>query len=217
MTEVVERPMPTGEGLTFEKVWAMYQETDRKFQETDSLIKQIAEWQKEIERIVKKFSEDWKRDERTVDITDEQMDELSDVFIPLADKLKGENISKPFNKLGYYFDLIVKDGCEITDRKGKILTEVDILLENEETVIAVEVKAKPVLKDIDHHIKQLKIVKEKWKSIKKENKKVLGGIAGAIWDKDLKKAVQSAGLFVIEQSGDTFMIDMPEGWKPVEF
>jgi Holliday junction resolvase-like predicted endonuclease len=94
---------------------------------------------------------------------------------------------------------------------------VDILLENEETVIAVEVKAKPVLKDIDHHIKQLKIVKEKWISIKKGNKKFLGGIAGAIWDKDLKKDVQNAGLFVIEQSGDTFMIDMPEGWKPVEF
>jgi len=29
-----ERPIPTGEGLTFEKVWAMFQETDRKFQET---------------------------------------------------------------------------------------------------------------------------------------------------------------------------------------
>ena len=26
---VTERPMPTGEGLTFEKVWAMFQETDR--------------------------------------------------------------------------------------------------------------------------------------------------------------------------------------------
>jgi hypothetical protein len=32
MTEAVkERPMPSGEGLTFEKVWAMFQETDRKF------------------------------------------------------------------------------------------------------------------------------------------------------------------------------------------
>jgi hypothetical protein len=79
------------------------------------------------------------------------------------------------------------------------------------------VNLKPLEKHIEHHIKQLKILKEKWISIKKGNKKFLGGIAGAIWDKDLKKDVRNAGLFVIEQSGDTFMIDMPEDWKPVEF
>ncbi|MDR0586143.1 MAG: hypothetical protein LBG26_02785, partial [Treponema sp.] len=28
-------PLPGYEGLSFEKVWAMFQETDKKFQETD--------------------------------------------------------------------------------------------------------------------------------------------------------------------------------------
>ena len=36
-----ERPMPTGEGLTFEKVWEMFQETDRKFQETDRMLDKV--------------------------------------------------------------------------------------------------------------------------------------------------------------------------------
>jgi predicted AAA+ superfamily ATPase len=142
MTEAVkERPMPTGEGLTFEKVWAMYQETDRKFQE-------------DRERLNKET-------ERTVDRASKLLGNLGNNFGALAENMDGTRIAKKFIELGYHFDLVGTKGCEITDRKGKILTEVDILLENGETVIAVEVKAKPVLKDIDHHKKQLKIVKEK--------------------------------------------------------
>jgi hypothetical protein len=37
----------TQKGLTFEKVWTMFQETDKKFQETDRLIKETRESQKE--------------------------------------------------------------------------------------------------------------------------------------------------------------------------
>jgi hypothetical protein len=94
---------------------------------------------------------------------------------------------------------------------------VDVLLENGETVIAVEVKFKPAIKHIEHHIKQLKILKEYWVSIRKEHKKFMGAIAGATYDSTVKEAVQNAGLFVIEQSGDVMKIDMPEGWVPVEW
>jgi hypothetical protein len=45
----------------------------------------------------------------------------------------------------------------------------------------------------------------------------MGAIAGAIFDDKVKDAVRDAGLFVIVQSGDTMKIDMPEGWKPVEY
>ena len=37
-----ERPIPTGEGLTFEKVWAMFQETDRKMWETDRKMQEMS-------------------------------------------------------------------------------------------------------------------------------------------------------------------------------
>ena len=38
-TSTSERPIPTGEGLTFEKVWAMFQETDRRLKKTEELVK----------------------------------------------------------------------------------------------------------------------------------------------------------------------------------
>jgi flagellar biosynthesis GTPase FlhF len=262
MTEAfIERPMPTGEGLTFEKVWAMYQETDRKFQETDKkfqetdrkfqedrehfketerlikenadrLNKEAAERQKEAaerqkeaaerqkeadERWKKEMDKRWEKVERTVKNTSKQLGGLGNDLGALAEGMVGTTIAKRFNELDYHFDLVGTKGCKVTDKNGKIKTQVDVLMENGETVIAVEVKLKPLEKHIEHHIKQLKILKENWISILKRNKKFMGGIAGAIWDQTMKDAVHDAGLFVIEQSGDTMIIDMPQGWKPVEF
>ena len=46
---VSDRPVPTGEGLTFEKVWVSMQETDRKLQE-------LVESQKETDRQIKEYA-----------------------------------------------------------------------------------------------------------------------------------------------------------------
>jgi predicted AAA+ superfamily ATPase len=198
MTEVAQaRPLPTGEGLTFEKVWAMFQETDKKFQEN-------AEQIKKLERIVKR--------------NDKQMGGLSNDLGALAENMVGPELAKRFNELeGFHQIVMVNKGFKIYEKNWKIKTQVDVLLENGEMVIAVEVKLKPLEKHIEHHIKQLEILKEFWISVKKEHKKFLGGIAGAIWDDAMKDAVHNAGLFVIEQSGNALRLDMPEGWVPAEF
>jgi hypothetical protein len=49
---------------------------------------------------------------------------------------------------------------------------------------------------------------------RKDERVILGAIAGAIYEDEVKDAVHDAGFFVIEQSGDTMKINMPEGWKP---
>jgi hypothetical protein len=125
-------------------------------------------------------------------------------------------IAKRFNELGYHFHLVAKKGGEITDENGKTLTQIDILLENEETIIAVEVKTRPVEKDVEHHIKRFGILRDSLKRTKRELK-ILGAIAGAVFDDNVKDAARDAGFFVIEQSGDTMKIDIPEGWKPVAY
>jgi predicted GTPase len=45
----------------------------------------------------------------------------------------------------------------------------------------------------------------------------MGAIAGAIYEDEVKEAVSEAGFFVIEQSGDTMKIDVPDGFVPREF
>jgi DNA repair exonuclease SbcCD ATPase subunit len=214
MTEVAkERQLPTGEGLTFEKVWAMFQENREQ-------IREIAEQHKVMERNWDKMNaeanERLKKTERIVKQNSRQMGGLHRSFGEMAEHLVAPGIEKRFNELDYHFSEVVLKGYKIKDVNGRILTEIDILLENGEYVIAVEVKARPELEDIDHHKKRLEILRESRKRIN-DNRKILGAIAGAIYEDEVKEATQIAGFFAIVQSGDTMRIDMPEGWMPKSF
>jgi len=222
-TTVNERPIPTGEGLTFEKVWAMFQETDRKFQETDRLMKENAERQKETDRkfqetdrLMKENAESQKETARHMKETSEKMGFLNNRFGELAEHLVAPGIAEKFNELGHHFDGIAEGGYKIRDEKGKVIAEIDILLENGDCLMAVEVKAKTKLKDIEHHIKRLEILREH-RNKKHDNRKIYGAIAGAIFGTIEKKAAIEAGFYVLEQSGDTVKIDLPEDFVPREY
>jgi Holliday junction resolvase-like predicted endonuclease len=196
MATAASREPPTGEGLTFEKVWAMFQETDRQSKETDRRLK-------EAERLIARNGR--------------QIGGLHRSFGEMAEHLVAPGIEARFNEMGYHFGDVTRKGYYVKDRAGKILTEIDILLENGETIIVVEVKAKPALKDIEHHIKRLEILRDHRIEMDEKRKKILGAVAGAIYENDVKKAVREAGLFVLEQSGDTMKLDMPAGFVPQEW
>ncbi|MDR0457082.1 MAG: hypothetical protein LBH20_10420 [Treponema sp.] len=201
-TAVNDRPPPTGEGLTFEKVWAMWQETDRKWQETDQRFQKSREEAdqrfKEMERVVKKVSR--------------QMGGLHNRFGELAEHLVAPGIVTRFNELGFHFDSIA-GGLKILDEQGKIRAEIDLLLENGEYLVAVEIKSRPKESDIEHHIRRLEIVRE-YREKKHDVRKILGAIAGAVFGSVEKKAAIEAGFYVLEQSGDTMKMDIPAGFVP---
>ena len=186
MQSAIENTIPTGEGLTFEKVWAMFQETGRKMQETDRQIKRL----------------------------NRQMGGLHNKFGKIAEHLVAPGITKRFNELGYHFDTVATKGATIYGENGKVIGEIDILLENGEFVIAVEVKTEPRLKDIEHHIKRLELLCERKKF---DGRKIRGAIAGAIFGTEVKEATLEAGMYVIEQSGDTMKLEIPDVFVPREW
>jgi len=195
MTTAGERPEgkapPTGEGLTFEKVWAMFQESDRQMKE---LARETREQMKE---------------------TSEKMGFLSNRFGELAEHMVAPGIAARFNELGYHFSGVAPGGYEIHDENGKGIAQVDILLENGDCIMAVEVKAKPKFKDIEHHIKRLEILREH-RNQKRDTRKICGAIAGAIFGIEEKQSAIDAGFYVLEQSGDTMKIDIPDNFIPRE-
>jgi Holliday junction resolvase-like predicted endonuclease len=125
-------------------------------------------------------------------------------------------IAKRFRELGYHFDSVSPGGHRILDENGKVKTEVDILLENGEYIVAVEMKTKPVEKDIERHMRRLEILREH-RNKHHDARKIQGAIAGAIFPQEVKKLSHEAGLYVLEQSGDTMKIDIPEGFTPREW
>jgi hypothetical protein len=246
MSDAAKRQMPTGEGLTFEKVWAMFQESklESERERKESKLESEREWKKsreefkeskrkselEWKEIRKEFQEskrkselEWKEIREQMKETDRQMKETDKKFGELGirfgevvEHLVAPGIIEKFNEMGYHFGEVYEGGAKIFDKNGQKKAEIDILMENGETVLAVEVKSKPNNMDIREHIKRLKILRESRRE-KKDVRKIIGAIAGAVFKDNVKEAAQKAGFYVIVQSGDTMKIDIPDGWAPAEF
>ncbi|MDR2755246.1 MAG: hypothetical protein LBC20_06015, partial [Planctomycetaceae bacterium] len=121
-----------------------------------------------------------------------------------------------FNELGYHFDGVAKGGLEISEN-GRVVTEVDILLENEKTIAVIEVKTRPTVHDVKRQLKQMEIVRRYYERHWNTCKTIIGAIAGAVFPVAAKDAAINAGFYVITQSGDTVKIEVPPNFKPREF
>ncbi|MCL2233237.1 MAG: hypothetical protein FWB99_09190, partial [Treponema sp.] len=101
----------------------------------------------------------------------------------------------------------------IAEVSGKRIAELDILLENGDTAIVVEVKTKPSQDDVDDHVKRMEVLR-RYSDARNDKRVFQGAVAGAIMTKEVRDYIIKNGFYVIEQSGDTVMINTPEGFKP---
>ena len=189
--------MAVTEQLNFEKVWTMFKETDRKFQESDRKFQETREEIRESNRILNK-----------------QIGDLGNRFGELAEHMVAPSIMEKFNELGFDFtqkalDVVIKE-------PGKPSTEIDILLENGDIVIAIEVKAKPKETDVDDHERRMEILRER-ATKRKDDRKYRGAIAGAIMSDSLRNYIIKNGFYPIEQTGDTVKISIPENFNAREW
>jgi hypothetical protein len=189
MTEAVT------EGLTFEKVWAMFQEIGRKMEETDRQMKETGQRMKE---------------------TDRKIGELGNRFGELAEHMVAPSIREKFNALGCTFGK-TSQNVEIDDAEDRCSgAEIDILLENGDLAIAVEVKARPKYRDIDRHLERMEVLR-RWGARHEDKRKFRGAVAGAIMPKEIADYALKAGFYVIVQTGDTVAIQVPKGFSPREW
>ena len=172
----------------------------------------MEKWEKESEERKKEFEEfrlEMKESNR-------KFWEMSNRFGEIAEHLVAPGIADKFNDLGYHFDVITTRGAILKDENGRDLTEIDILLENCNCIMAVEVKTRPRKQDIEHHIKRLEIMR-KHGAYREDKRKICGAIAGAVYGTEEKEATIAAGFYVLEQSGDTMKIDIPNDFVPGEW
>ena len=203
------------ENLTFEKTWALFQETDRKFQETDRKFQETDRKFQETDRKFKELREERREEMKKLDLqmkeTDRRIGELGNRFGELAEHMVAPNIMKKFNELGFTFTISSQNYKIVDPEDPKIITEVDIFLENGDIAIAVEVKAKPKQADVDDHIRRLE--KLRCAADKRGGKlRYQGAIAGAIMSGSVRDYSLKMGFYVIEQTGDTVQINIPEGF-----
>jgi hypothetical protein len=188
-------------GLTFEKVWAMFQETDRKFQETDRQLKETDRQLKETGRQLKE--------------TDRKISQLGNRVGELVEHLVSPNILEKFRALGFNFGR-AGPNARFSDPALSLETEVDILLENGDLALAVEVKTKLTVTDVKEHIGRMGKLRQ-YADAHGDKRRFIGAVAGGIIPGGVKSFAVKSGFYIIEQAGDTVKIEVPEGFIPKEW
>ena len=185
--------------LSFEKVWLMFQETDKKFKETDKKFQ-------ETDRILsEKFKE-----------TDKKLNKLERLFTSQWGKLIESLVE------GDIITLLNQRGIKVTDtlkrragHRDGINYEFDIIAINGSEIVIVEVKTTLRPDDIRHFLDKLTQAKN-WMP-EYSDKKVFGAVAFISEDAGTGAMAEKSGLFVIRATGDSATIVntndfVPKSW-----
>jgi len=178
-----------GQPLTFEKVWLMFQETDKrldkKFQETDKKISKISQL----------------------------IGNIGNNNADVAESFFYSGLSGTLKLGRYSFDYIDRN---ITRRKQRIESEYDIILYNVEKVVIIEVKYKLHSDDITRFIEN-KLSKFRFLYQEYNNHKLYGGVAAFDIPKHSLELARQNKLFVLRQDGKNITLDNEDDFIPQEF
>ncbi|MCL2380038.1 MAG: hypothetical protein FWC64_00420 [Treponema sp.] len=188
LAEALARPQATPQEL-----WAILQENAAQQKETDRLLK---ETRKQIDR------------------NNKIVGELGNSFGEIVEHLVAPGIQERFADMGLHFDNL-SPNVRMMENK-KTIAEIDLLLGNREILMAVEVKSKPHINDIEVHENRLERLRE-WYDQRGDHRKLYGTLAGAVFGEAEKAAAINAGFYVIIQTGDTMKIETPKGFTPREW
>jgi len=214
--------------VTFEQVWAILQEVAERQKETDRLTQESAERRKETERLLQESAERRKETERLLqEVAESQKD--TDRIV----KEIGKRLGDFTNGFGDVIEAMITPGLldklgdvgldfqtaapnfEIRDHKNKIYFEIDALLENGDTAMLVEIKTNLTISHINQHINRLEKMR-KYSDLRGDKRVFLGAVAGVVVPSEVKRYALENGFYMIEPSGESFNITAPHD-KPREW
>jgi hypothetical protein len=187
-------------GLTFEKVWAMFQESDRQ-------IEKLRESQQETDRQMKET-------DQKIDRLSKNIGGLNNAFGALIENLIAARLweqfaNYPYNLRRAYQRVKIYDDTDA----NRVLTDIDILLSDGAYSMAVEVKEQlDRERDVEHHVKRMELIK-KYPPAEVKGKLLLGAMAGGEVDPDVARFAYSKGFFVLELAGEAVRLVSP----PLDF
>ena len=205
-------------GLDFEQVWAALMENREQLKETEKLVKEIAESQKETDRLMKEAKKEAERQKKE---TDREMKEYNKRFGDFSNRF-GEVVEymivpgllEKFREMGFKF-LMANRNREVSDHANNLVFEVDVILENGEIAMIVEVKTKLTIEYVKDHIKRLEKMRA-YADLHGDKRKFLGAVAGVVITPNARNYALAQGFYVIEPSGESFLITPPPG-QPKEW
>jgi hypothetical protein len=173
---------------TLDDIWLLFKETNLQFKATDQKIKQMSQ---ETDRKIKQVSEDIGR------LGNRLGEYVEEMVRPAAVRLfqqRGIDVHEVHQNIeSQRLNKGINEGIEI-----------DLLVVNNEDVIAIECKSNVSIDDVNEHLIRLKKLKRLLPTY--ADKKVMGAISGMILPKHVARYAYKKGLFVIAQTGEHLLI-----------
>ena len=224
-----EQAIEAAKGLTFEKVWATMMEDrhdrEKRMEESDrKWEKQMREsdrkWEKQMQESDRKWEKQMQESDRK---WEKRMEDLSKNLGGLGNSIGDFTESMFKNELWNKFSDIgipvtrQSERVQFGDHNKRVLTEVDVLIENGEYAIVVEIKTNLRIEFVDNHLKRIEIVR-RYLDERGDKRKLIGAVAGGTVTEEVMNYAQEHGLYVILQNGDSVSIaDVPQGFKAREW
>ena len=178
--------------LQIKELLRSQQETDRKFQETEQLLKAQSQ---ETDRKIKEMA-------KTVDKLGNRLgDYIEDAVRPAAVRL--------FRERGIEVHEVHQN---ISAQRANEGIEVDLLVVNDTDVIAIECKSLLSVDDVNEHRERLDKLKRLLPSY--AHKRVLGAVTAMVIPDNVAHYAYRQGFFVIGQSGEQLVIRNDEQFRP---
>ncbi len=192
--------------LTFEKVWQMFQETDKKFRERDRKFRDTDRKFQDTERIMKEQSKE------TLQSIRELREEYKDRWGELVESLVSGNLLRILKARNFP---VHKVSQRVRNYKGEPNYELDLVASNGDEVVVVEVKSSLNVEAVKHFISQLQLVREHSRRFRKHQ--MIGAVAYLNDHCDAARMAINRGLLVICATGDSAAIINDAGFIPTRF
>ena len=196
MAATARESPPTGEGLTFEKVWAALMENREQMKETDRKLDKLGE---------------------KVDRVTANVGGLNLSMGDLVEVLFAPHLGEKFDAYNYNLKRMYRR-VPVYDNNSRMRSDIDILLSNTNLCMAVEVKRwLDKTSDIDEHIKRMQLIRQ-YPPAEVKGKKLLGAIVGAVVGPEAREYAEQNGFFVLELTGeDVRLLEPSKDFQPREW
>lgn len=180
-------------------------ETDKMRDEIFRMLKESAQRHEELDKQQKETARQMKETDRLMKETDKKIKELSTRFSSttgnMIEGLMSSSAAEMFQKAGYDMHSMAKNIVRKSKNPNEGM-EVDVLLYNNTTAIAIEVKANCRKSDIDRFLQQMEKFKRLFPEYK--DKEVLLAIAAINFENEVDDYAHERGLIVVRTNSDDF-------------
>jgi hypothetical protein len=199
-----------GKTLDFPTVWAALLKTGERIDKMSEKVDKTTETVNKMGERVDKMAE-------RVDRVTANVGGLNLSMCDLVETLFGPHLGEKFDVYQYNLKRTFRR-VPLYDDTSRLRGEIDILLSNTTVCMVVEIKRwLDKTGQIDEHIKRMQLIRQ-YPPAEARGKKLLGAIAAAVVNPDVREYAEESGFFVLELTGeDVRLLEPPEGFKPKEW